>query len=66
MKKPDIIVYENNRLHVCSDNGNPIFFTKTGYKLNNDSDSSLLIIAYIIYSIIIFLFSTLVILFFEY
>lgn len=54
MKQPDIIVYEKNRLQDCSVNGKPMFFTKTGYKLNNDSDTNLLRIAYIIYSIVIF------------
>jgi len=40
--------YETHRLHVCSVKGKPMCFTKTGYKLSNDSESNLLNISYII------------------
>jgi hypothetical protein len=34
--------YEKQRLHNCKSSDKPIFLTNTGYKLNNDSEMSLL------------------------
>ena len=53
MKNAEMTTYEKHRLHVCNDNGKPMFFTKMGYKLSNDSESNLLNISYIILFIII-------------
>jgi len=45
MKNIEITTYVKNRLHNFISNGMAIFFTITGYKLNSDSDASLLAIS---------------------